>query len=166
MDKGTTIEQIRTASKLIREKGIKLGFFIQFGYPGETAEDIKKTIQLILEVMPDEVGISISYPLPGTKFYENVKSQLTEKQNWTDSDDLEMMFQSQFRSNYYRELHRYVHSVYQKQKGYSKLRKIFKAPGDISYQDLRSGLKTIYYIPKSLAHGIKLRKLQNVESGG
>jgi anaerobic magnesium-protoporphyrin IX monomethyl ester cyclase len=166
MDKGTTIQQIKTASALIREKGIKLGFFIQFGYPGETSEDIDKTIQLILEVMPDEVGISISYPLPGTKFYENVKSQLTEKQNWTDSDDLEMMFHSQFRSNYYRELHRYVHSVYQKHKGYSKLRKLFKAPTNISYQDLRSGLKTIYYIPRSMAHGIKLRRLQNVEAEG
>jgi len=166
MDKGTTIEQIRAASKLIRQKGIKLGFFIQFGYPGETSEDIDKTIQLILEVMPDEVGISVSYPLPGTKFYENVKSQLKEKQNWSDSDDLDMMFNNHVHKNYYRQLHRYVHSVYQKHKGYSKLKKIFQSPGEISYQDLRSGLKTIYYIPKSLAHGLKLRKLQHVEAEG
>jgi anaerobic magnesium-protoporphyrin IX monomethyl ester cyclase len=161
MDKGTTVDQIRKSSALIREKGIKLGLFIQFGYPGETSEDIDKTIEMILEIMPDEVGISISYPLPGTKFYENVKSQLTGKQNWSDSDDLDMMFNSQFNSNYYKQLHRYVHSIYQKHKGYSRLKKIFTAPADISYADLRSGLKTFYYIPRALAQGIKLRKLKN-----
>jgi anaerobic magnesium-protoporphyrin IX monomethyl ester cyclase len=28
---------------------------------------------MILDLMPDEMGISVSYPLPGTKFFEKVK---------------------------------------------------------------------------------------------
>ena len=35
MDKGTTVEQIYEATRLMKEKGIKVGFFIQFGYLGE-----------------------------------------------------------------------------------------------------------------------------------
>jgi anaerobic magnesium-protoporphyrin IX monomethyl ester cyclase len=160
MDKGTKVEEIIQASKLIRDKGIKVGFFLQFGYLGETAADIQQTIQLVLDVLPDEVGISVSYPLPGTKFYEKVKSQLKEKENWRDSDDLDMMFNSTFGNQYYRQLHRYVHSIYQKHKGYSSLKKIFNNPLDLSYHDLRSCVKTFYYIPKTFAHGIKLRNLQ------
>ncbi|HYE53295.1 MAG TPA: radical SAM protein, partial [Chitinophagaceae bacterium] len=38
MDKGTTIGQIYTATRLLKQHGIKPSFFIQFGYPGETRE--------------------------------------------------------------------------------------------------------------------------------
>ena len=31
------------------------------------------------EARPDDVGVSVSYPLPGTKFYELVKEQLGDK---------------------------------------------------------------------------------------
>ena len=80
---------------------------------------------MVRTLMPDEVGISVSYPLPGTKFYEKVKDQLREKQNWTDSDDLMIMFESTFNKRYYKELHRYVHGVYRQGKGIFKLKETF-----------------------------------------
>ena len=43
-------------------------------------------------------------PLPGTKFYEMVKDDLNLKSNWADSDDLAMMFQGTFNSNYYKKI--------------------------------------------------------------
>ena len=46
---------------------------------GETKEDIKKTISMINELLPYEIGISVSYPLPGTVFYEKVKLILKKK---------------------------------------------------------------------------------------
>jgi anaerobic magnesium-protoporphyrin IX monomethyl ester cyclase len=163
MDKGTTVEQIREATKLLRQKNIRVAFFLQFGYLGEDIDDIRKTIDMVLELMPDEVGISISYPLPGTKFYEKVKTQLADKQNWRDSDDLDMMFDSTFNTAYYRQLHRYVHSVYRKHKGYSSLKKLFSDPLRLTPGDIRSGLATLYYIPKSFTQQRKLRKLEVVE---
>lgn len=159
MEKGTTISQVRDATRLLKQNGIKVGHFLQFGYLGETDEDIEATIALLLELMPDEVGISVSYPLPGTKFYEMVKNQLREKQNWTDSDDLDMMFQNTFHRAYYRQLHRYVHSLYRRQKGYNTLRKLFDAPLRLTGKDLRAGIATIYYLPTAVAQGIKLRQL-------
>jgi anaerobic magnesium-protoporphyrin IX monomethyl ester cyclase len=164
MDKGITIEQVRQATKLLKDKGIKVAFFLQFGYPGETRDDIDSTIRMVLELMPDEVGISVSYPLPGTKFYENVKDQLREKKNWTDSDDLDVMFHSTYSNAYYRQLHRYVHSIYRKQKGYNVLKKLFAAPLRLTSKELRSGLATFYYIPSAIAQRAKLRKLETAES--
>jgi anaerobic magnesium-protoporphyrin IX monomethyl ester cyclase len=162
MDKGTTIAQIHEASERLRKRKIKVAYFLQFGYSGETKEDIDKTIDMVLKALPDEVGISVSYPLPGTKFYENVKDQLKEKRNWSDSDDLAMMFESTFNTAYYRQLHRYVHSLYRKHKGYSAVKKLLADPLRVNYKDLRNGLATVYYIPSSFAHQIKLRKLETV----
>ncbi|HEY0654969.1 MAG TPA: radical SAM protein [Chryseosolibacter sp.] len=162
MDKGTTVAQIEEASDRLRKKQIKVAYFLQFGYLGETKADIDKTIQMVLKTLPDEVGISVSYPLPGTKFYEIVKDQLKEKRNWSDSDDLAMMFESTFNTAYYRQLHRYVHSLYRKYKGYHALRKLMAHPLRLNYTDLRNGLATMYYIPSSFAHHIKLKKLETV----
>ena len=67
----------------MKKNGIKPSFFIQFGYPGETKEDIEKTIAMINELLPYEIGISVSYPLPGTVFYEKVKNR-TERKNKLD----------------------------------------------------------------------------------
>jgi anaerobic magnesium-protoporphyrin IX monomethyl ester cyclase len=160
MDKGTNISQIQDATQLLKRNNIKVAFFLQFGYLGETQVDILKTIDMVVDLLPDEVGISVSYPLPGTKFYEIVKDQLKEKRNWRDSDDLAMMFDSTYNSEYYRHLHRYVHSIYRKHKGYNVLRKLFRNPMRLNYKDLRTGLATFYYLPKSFAHQLKLKKLQ------
>jgi radical SAM superfamily enzyme YgiQ (UPF0313 family) len=89
-----------------------VGFFIQFGYPGETWEDIQQTLRMIRDCRPDDIGISVSYPLPGTPFYQRVKSQLGMKQNWTDSQDLAMLYQGPFSTRFYRQLHRVVHKEF------------------------------------------------------
>jgi anaerobic magnesium-protoporphyrin IX monomethyl ester cyclase len=58
---------------------------------------------------PDEIGVSVSYPLPGTKFYELVKAQLGGKTHWRESDDLEMMFQGTYTSDFYRTIRNLLH---------------------------------------------------------
>ncbi len=162
MDKGTTIQQIREARLLLKQKGIKAAFFLQFGYPGETKEDINATLQMVLDLMPDEIGISVSYPLPGTKFYENVKAGLHEKQNWSDSDDLAMMFNSTFSTAYYKELHRYIHSVYRKRKGFKSWSKLLHSPRYFNAKDLRAGLAAFYYVPASFIRNQKLKRLASI----
>ena len=109
MDKGLKVSEIVEATHRLKEAGIRVGQFIQFGYPGESAADIEKTIALIRRTKPDDLGISVSYPLPGTKFYERVKEELRAKRNWTDSADLAMLYRGPFTTNFYRALHAYVH---------------------------------------------------------
>ena len=109
MDKGDKVEDIYRAAILLRENGIEVGFFLQFGYPGETWKDVQKTLKMVRECMPDDIGISVSYPLPGTKFFESVKLELGEKQNWIDSEDLAMLYRGPFPTEFYRILHGRVH---------------------------------------------------------
>jgi radical SAM superfamily enzyme YgiQ (UPF0313 family) len=112
MDKGITVDQIRQAVKLLKRHDIKPALFLQFGYLDEKMEDIKQTVDLLKDLKPYDIGVSVSYPLPGTKFYDKVKEQLKEKSNWTDSDDLHLMFTNTYPANFYRHLHRYVHHTF------------------------------------------------------
>jgi anaerobic magnesium-protoporphyrin IX monomethyl ester cyclase len=109
MDKGITVTQIADARKRLRSAGILACYFIQFGYPGEEFEDILSTVHLIRDTLPDDIGISVSNPLPGTKFHEMVKAELGEKDHWDDSNDLAMMFQGTYQTPFYRKLHELVH---------------------------------------------------------
>ncbi len=149
MDKNTTVSQIFKATRLLKAKNIRVAFFIQFGYLNETKGDISKTIEMIKELQPDNIGVSVSYPLPGTKFYELVKDDLKGKANWTDSDDLAMMFQGTFNSKYYKKLHRYVHKEYRKSQAIANYKHFFRNPFSTSLNQLRSMLLYFYYLPSS-----------------
>jgi anaerobic magnesium-protoporphyrin IX monomethyl ester cyclase len=112
MDKDETIETIKNANRLLKQQGIQVGFFLQYGYPGEDYEDIRKTLQLVRECLPDHIGISVSYPLKDTPFYEKVIGQMGEKKNWRDSGDLALMFTGKYHPDFYRALHKYTHHYF------------------------------------------------------
>jgi anaerobic magnesium-protoporphyrin IX monomethyl ester cyclase len=159
MDKGITLNQIEKARALLKQHKIKSAFFLQFGYLGETHEDIASTIQMVLKLMPDEIGISVSYPLPGTKFYEKVKETLSEKKNWTDSDDLSMMFKNTYSPAYYKILHRYMHNRYRIQRGINQIKNSFS----FRWSSLRNIVSMIYNIPLSWIHRYQLSKISRAE---
>jgi radical SAM superfamily enzyme YgiQ (UPF0313 family) len=110
MDKGLTISSVRIARERLRAAGIRACFFLQFGYPGETWTELQETIAFVRETRPDEIGISFSYPLPGTAFYERVRLQLGRKRNWTDSDDLCIMFKAAYKTDFYRAVRDALHA--------------------------------------------------------
>jgi anaerobic magnesium-protoporphyrin IX monomethyl ester cyclase len=65
---------------------------------------------MVRETRPDGLGISVSYPLPGTRFHDRVREQLGDKTNWLDSEDLSMMFKGAYTSEFYRALHDALHA--------------------------------------------------------
>jgi anaerobic magnesium-protoporphyrin IX monomethyl ester cyclase len=110
MDKSLTLSSVRAARRLLKEAGIRACFFLQLGYPGETWAELQETIAFVRETRPDDVGISFSYPLPGTVFYEHVQEQLGQKRNWTDSDDLCIMFTAAYTTDFYRAVRDALHA--------------------------------------------------------
>jgi radical SAM superfamily enzyme YgiQ (UPF0313 family) len=110
MDKGLSLSSVRSARRLLKEAGILACYFLQFGYPGEAWAELQETIALVRETRPDDVGISFSYPLPGTGFYEKVRAQLGQKRNWTDSDDLCIMFTAAYTTDFYRTVRDALHA--------------------------------------------------------
>jgi anaerobic magnesium-protoporphyrin IX monomethyl ester cyclase len=110
MDKGLRVSEVITARSLLADEGIRACYFLQFGYPGETWEDIQQTIALVRDTRPSDIGISFSYPLPGTVFYDRVQGQIGTKRNWTDSDDLCVMFRAAYKDEFYMALRNALHA--------------------------------------------------------
>jgi len=160
MDKGTMVEQIRESTAILKKKGVRVGFFLQFGYLGETGHDIIKTLEMLDELMPDDIGVSVSYPLPGTGFYEKVKSELDQKSNWEDSDELALMFRNTYLPEFYKRLHRYIHKRYRKKQGMDNLKAILRSPGQMDQAKIRSVLGILYYIPTSIIERARLRRTE------
>ena len=110
MDKGLSLPSVIVARRRLKQAGIRACYFLQFGYPGESWVELQETIAFVRETRPDDIGISFSYPLPGTVFYEHVQAQLGQKRNWTDSDDLCIMFKAAYTTDFYRAVRDALHA--------------------------------------------------------
>jgi len=152
MDKGTTIEQIQESTGLMRKYGIKACFFLQFGYLTEDWEDIQKTIAMLDQLKPDDIGVSVSYPLPGTGFYERVRNELAEKTNWTDSDELLLMYEGTYSAKFYKKLHRFIHKYFRSKQSLGRLKN-----GQLTFLG-----RWIYYKLSSLLFYVQMNRLRKV----
>ncbi len=110
MDKGLRVAEVEAARERLGDAGIRACYFLQFGYPGEQWQDIQQTIALVRSTRPDDIGVSFSYPLPGTAFFDRVQEQIGSKRNWTDSDDLCLMFKAAYQDEFYLSLRNALHA--------------------------------------------------------
>ncbi len=109
MEKGTRVNQVLAASATLAEHGVRACWFIQLGYLSEEWDDILVTRDLIRAGRPHDIGVSVAYPLPGTKFHAMVQSQLGERRNWQHTDELAVLFHGTFTTEFYREVRDLLH---------------------------------------------------------
>lgn len=69
LNKGTTLDQIRTAVKWTNEAGIKIKCYFVLGLPGETKEHIRTTINFAKSLDIDYAAFFLYSPYPGTPLY-------------------------------------------------------------------------------------------------
>ena len=65
---------------------------------------------------PDDVGVSVSYPLPGTPFFERVRDRIVGRSNWVDSADLAMLYDGPYPTSFYHALHSRLHAEFRLRK--------------------------------------------------
>ncbi|MFQ5978866.1 MAG: B12-binding domain-containing radical SAM protein [Candidatus Heimdallarchaeota archaeon] len=114
MNKGITVNQIHEAVELCRQIGIKIYFYMMVGYPGENWSDLQLSAKLLKNALPDEFSTTIVYPLPGTKFYEQVKDRLKFDThgivNWDYTAENKMLFKkTKFDTLFYRWVIRWLY---------------------------------------------------------
>jgi radical SAM superfamily enzyme YgiQ (UPF0313 family) len=109
MDKETTVDSVREGTRALKAAGIKACWFLQLGYPSEQWDDILLTRDLVRAERPDDIGVSVAYPLPGTKFHAAVQAQLGLRKNWHDTNDLAMLFRGTYTTAFYRLLRDALH---------------------------------------------------------
>lgn len=159
MDKDTRVEDIYTAAERLHRVGVEICFFLQFGYPGEGWAEIQNTLEMVRRCQPDDIGISVSYPLPGTKFYENVKLHLGEKTNWIDSDDLAMLYRGPYVQDFYRVLHHRVHHEFRARKAWRNLKTGLKNPATLRPGHLRQAISIPINLARLVKSSMKLKQL-------
>ncbi len=85
--KGITLEQVRAAFAASKKAGIRYteGTFILGSHPSETEEEVRMTVNLIFELMPDFAALTIICPFPGTEVYRLMDEQklLDENLDWS-----------------------------------------------------------------------------------
>lgn len=102
MDRRVDVMQTRQMIRLAKEHGLEAGTFIMLGYPGETKEDIKETIEHLVEANPSQYTITIAYPIKGTELYNEVKNEfLDQPLEWETSTDRDIDFKRTHPKQYY-----------------------------------------------------------------
>jgi radical SAM superfamily enzyme YgiQ (UPF0313 family) len=101
MDRRVTVDQVREMIHLSKKHGIETGTFIMLGYPGETEADIEATIEHLKRSDPDQFTITVSYPIKGTPFYDQVAKEMVDTGPWERSSDREIRLRHSHSSWYY-----------------------------------------------------------------
>jgi len=101
MDRGVKIEQVQVAVELCKARGIQTGMFLMWGYEGEELEDIEATIEHVKRTDPDVYLTTVSYPIKGTPYYEQVANSLVQLKPWGISSDRELGLRGRRSSQFY-----------------------------------------------------------------
>ena len=68
--KAITVDQARAAVKMIKDAGIAVDAYFILGHPNETEEQVKRTVDLAVELNTDTIAVGLMVPYPGTRIYE------------------------------------------------------------------------------------------------
>jgi anaerobic magnesium-protoporphyrin IX monomethyl ester cyclase len=128
--KKTSIGQNERAIKMAKQAGIFVAVTVLIGYPGETKEDVKETLDLLRRSEPDDIWLCIATPYPGTEMrvlLDNMDLKVSE--NWSLFDTMHPVFENpllsdgdikQIRKDFYNDLYSPRYVLRQTMKGYIK----------------------------------------------
>ena len=69
IEKDETTDDMRRGAKLLKDAGVPFTGYFMAGFPGETDEDLRQTIDFAKEIEADYYSLSILAPYYGTKMY-------------------------------------------------------------------------------------------------
>ena len=101
MDRGVKVEQVQRAIEQSRARNIQSGMFLMWGYEGEEMEDIEATVRHVSKSQPDIFFTTVSYPIKGTPYYQQVESKLVQLNSWNKSSDREIKIRGRHSRAFY-----------------------------------------------------------------
>ncbi len=101
MQRGVTVQQVRSAVRSCKSRGIQTGMFLMWGYDGEEIGDIEETVAHAKECQPDVCFTTVSYPIKGTPYYERVSSRLVTLGEWTNTTDRDIRIKGRHSRRFY-----------------------------------------------------------------
>jgi radical SAM superfamily enzyme YgiQ (UPF0313 family) len=77
MRKGITAARAREAVWAAHDAGLEVGAFFILCYPGETDDTVLQTLRFAASLPLDYLGLSMPYPLPGTRLRTRLEGRVT-----------------------------------------------------------------------------------------
>ena len=101
MERGVTVEQVRSAVGWLKQQGIQTGMFFMWGYEGEEISDIEATYEHVQRCRPDVFLTTVSYPIKGTPYYDQVAPKLVTLGNWNAVTDRDIQIRGRHSRRFY-----------------------------------------------------------------
>lgn len=83
-EKGITVEGVRRAVRMARERGIAVQGYFMLGAPGETREEMKQTVRFAAREPFDDALFDITTPFPHTELWNRTKGLI--RRDYQDFD--------------------------------------------------------------------------------
>ncbi len=101
MERGVTVKEVQTAVGLAKARGVKAGMFLMWGYEGEEIEDIEATVAHVKQSDPDAFLTTVSYPIKGTPYFDEVESRLVNLKPWAEGSDRDYRIRGRHSRRFY-----------------------------------------------------------------
>jgi len=101
MERGVTVEQVGDAVRQLKENGIQTGMFLMWGYDGEDLSDIEATYRHVKACRPDVFYTTVSYPIKGTPYHDEVNGRLVQLGPWQTSTDRDIQIRGRHSRRFY-----------------------------------------------------------------
>ncbi len=101
MERGVTVAQVRAAVGQLKQNGIHTGMFFMWGYEGEELSDIEATYEHVKACRPDVFFTTVSYPIKGTPYYDDVAPKLVQLGEWQATTDRDIKIRGRRSRRFY-----------------------------------------------------------------
>jgi anaerobic magnesium-protoporphyrin IX monomethyl ester cyclase len=101
MERGVTVAQVRDAVRQLKGNGIQTGMFLMWGYAGEDLADIEATYEHVKACRPDVFFTTVSYPIKGTPYHDQVNGKLVQLGPWQTSTDRDIAIRGRHSRRFY-----------------------------------------------------------------
>jgi anaerobic magnesium-protoporphyrin IX monomethyl ester cyclase len=178
--KGQTLDHVRKKVRLSKKAGIETRSSFILGFPSDTIESMKKTIDFAIELSPHLVSFYIATPFPGTEMYDwAVKNNKLLTNNWSlydqqhhilnipgaTSQEIDNMYKLAYKSFYHRPtfiLRRLLmlRSLYDIKNAFKAIKMTIKAHAfpDVNFDELEARLNEQYEKAGHILHEVSINK--------
>jgi radical SAM superfamily enzyme YgiQ (UPF0313 family) len=111
MQRDVTVEEVQWATRIARRHGIQVGMFLMWGYEGETIDDIAATVEHVKRAGPDVFLTTVSYPIKGTPYFEEVAERVTLDGPWENRSDRDYAIEGRPPREYYDHADRWLRAA-------------------------------------------------------
>ncbi len=101
MKRLTEVSDVQVKSAMLKAHGIEVGVFIMLGFEGETERDLMATVEHLKICDPDIFLTTVSYPITGTEYHDQVVDRIQTAQPWEARTDRDLIVAGRRSARYY-----------------------------------------------------------------